>query len=156
LQLRRPINQWLGKIGLRMVNSQWGPVGFIRALQSAKAQGFEPQQIMDIGASNGSWTRECMTVFPEADYFLVEPREAQQAALKTLTDEHPNVAFWTGALGQEAGQLTLLDHGDQSSFLNSEFGDSTGRTTEVQSLDSLLVNKRIPFPNLIKADVQGF
>ena len=37
-----------------------------------KSKGYTPDLILDIGAEKGSWTREMVSMYPEADYVLVE------------------------------------------------------------------------------------
>ena len=133
-RLHRATNALLGSLGLRMVSAKWGPRGAIDALRRARAGGVEVRQVVDVGASNGSWTRECLPVFPDARYLLFEPLPAHRAALEAL-----------------------LAHGDQSSFLRSEsFPDQHPQRVEVRTLDSFLGSPLLQAPDLIKADVQGF
>ena len=45
----------------------------INALQKLKSFGFEPKNILDIGANKGKWTLEIKKkVFPKAEYTLIE------------------------------------------------------------------------------------
>ena len=57
------------------------------------------RQIVDIGASTGIWTRECLRVFPDAQYLLVHPLPANAQALAALQAERANVHVWQGAPG---------------------------------------------------------
>jgi FkbM family methyltransferase len=150
-------NALLGSFGLRMVNARWGPRGAMDSLRRARSQGVVPRQIVDVRVSNGSWTRECLSVFPEARYLLVEPQPEHEPALAALRARHANVRTWQGALGSSAGSLDLLVHGDQSSFLPSD-SLAAGRTrqVEVRPLDSFLGSELLQPPDLVKADVQGF
>ena len=50
--VRRVINGALGRVGLRVVHSGWGPRGFAEALRRVKRQGICPEQIVDIGAAS--------------------------------------------------------------------------------------------------------
>lgn len=155
--LRATANGWLESIGLRVVNARWGPRGPMNTLRRIRAQGITPRQIVDVGASNGAWTQECLRVFPEARYFLVEPLPANQAALARLSSTHANVQTWQGALGSASGTLALHVHGDQSSFLSSDsFPSDVLEEVEIRRLDSFLGTERLQEPDFIKADVQGF
>src|SRR5690606_19338896 len=71
IQIRDAVNKLLRPLGLRMVSTRWGPRGPWDALRRAAAQGVIPNQIVDVGASNGIWTRECLRIFPNSRYFLV-------------------------------------------------------------------------------------
>lgn len=156
---RLSINKFLGKAGLRIISSSWGPRGFLNTLYRVKRQGIRPSQIIDIGASDGRWTRDCLKVFPDAKYFLVDPLEKNSVFLNELHQAKPQVKVWQGALGSRHGQLDLYIHGDQSSFFASEYSQSnemSTRTVEVRTLDSFMEDSTIPQPDMIKADVQGF
>ena len=153
------INKLLGKVGLRIISSSWGPRGFLNTLYRVKRQGIKPNQIIDIGASDGRWTRDCLKVFQDAKYFLVEPLEENRVFLQELQREYSQVKAWTGALGAKSAKLILNVHADQSSFLKSEYSrNSTSgtRLVEVQTLDTFLERGTIEAPDMIKADVQGY
>ena len=155
--LRKNGNALLGPLGLRIVNARWGPRGSLDALRRVRAQGVVPRQIVDAGASDGVWTRECLAVFPDSRYLLVDPLPANATALMRLAHQQQRVSVWSGALGAAPGTLDLWVHGDQSSFLPSdEYVSETKRSVEVRTLDSFLGSELLEPPDLIKADVQGF
>jgi FkbM family methyltransferase len=157
-RLRAIVNGVLARGGLRLVSAAWGPRGFASAFGRLRRSGFVPRQIVDVGASDGAWTRECRTIFGDARYFLVDPLEENRAALAALAAADPRVRFWIGALGAAPGELELHVHGDQSSFLPSEY-DRRGaapRRVAVRPLDALVAAGEIAPPSLIKADVQGY
>jgi FkbM family methyltransferase len=155
--LRGATNRLLGSVGMRLVNARWGPRGPMDALRRARSYGVIPQQIVDIGASDGIWTRECLQVFPESRYLLIDPLPVHAPALTALAAKHPNLRCWQGALGSAPGVFDLLEHGDQSSFFASDsFAARTKRQVEVRTLDSFLDTGDLQPPDFIKADVQGF
>lgn len=156
-RLRDWTNALLGPFGLRMVSALWGPRGPMDALRRAHSRGVSIRQVVDVGASDGKWTRECLEVFPDARYLLVEPQPVHLAALRDLQAEQPNVQVWQGALGSRSAKLDLRVHGDQSSFLASEsFPTDQAQRVEVRTLDSFLGVELLHPPDLIKADVQGY
>ena len=155
--LRESTNALLGLLDLRIVSARWGPRGPMDSLRRARDAGVVVRQVVDVGASDGSWTRECLRVFPEARYLLVEPRKVHGAALSALASGRSNVRVWRGALGSGPGALDLRVHGDQSSFLASDsFPTDTAERVEVRTLDSFLGTELLQPPDLIKADVQGY
>lgn len=157
LSLRRTTNALLGSLGMRVVNARWGPRGAMDSLRRAGSRGVVPRQIVDVGASDGIWTRECLEIFPDARYLLIDPLPANARALAALSAEHPNVRVWQGAVGSRPGMFDLFEHGDQSSFLSSDgFAGKGVQRVEVRTLDSFLGTDLLAPPDLIKADVQGF
>lgn len=154
---RNLVNRALRPAGVRVVNREWGPRGFAASFERLRAQGFAPEVILDIGAARGTWSAECMTVFPQARYYLLDALPENEAALRAFCAEQPRARFHIGALGAQAGEAEFRVHGDQSSFFDSEF-DATGtkRVVSVETLDGLLEQGKIEAPDLLKADVQGF
>jgi FkbM family methyltransferase len=147
----------LGAAGVRAVAADWGPRGFRAALERVRRQGVTPGQIVDAGAARGEWTRECMRVFPDSRYLLVDPLDENRPALAELAAGRPLIKVWHGALGPEEGRVDMHVHGDQSSVLSSEFSAVVGRrTVPVRTLDSFLGAELGEPPALIKADVQGY
>jgi FkbM family methyltransferase len=120
--------------------------------------GFSPAAICDVGASDGRWSRRCLEVFQRARYFCVEPLDEHQVQLARLSAEHPNVSYWQGCLGPQAGTVILNVDGDGSSILPGHFGNLYGiqREVPVETLDNLVLKGTCPQPELIKLDVQGY
>jgi FkbM family methyltransferase len=127
----------------------------MESLRMAKGAGAMPKQIVDVGAFTGTWTEECLSVFPDANYFLVDPLAENEPPLRELASRKPNVRYWMGALGSQPGTLEMNVHADQSSFLASEYGGQK-RKIELKTLDQLVHENSIKQPDFIKADVQGY
>jgi FkbM family methyltransferase len=150
------LNSVAALFGVRIVSASWGPRGVFATLRRAKAHGFSPALIFDIGASNGQWTRECQRVFADSKYLLVDPLERNSDALLRMAAADDRVSVWCGAAGACAGELQIYDHGDQSSALASEEFAGPARSVEMRTLDGLYEFAGSPVPVLLKADVQGF
>jgi FkbM family methyltransferase len=153
---RTAVNAVAKLFGVRVVNARWGPRGFRASLEKTRAQGFRPATIIDVGASNGQWTRECLQIFPDARYLLVDPLEENRPTLERLAGSAGRVEVWHGALGAAPGQLQLWAHGDQSSLLRSSDFPGQRRPVELRTLDSFIATNRLLSPMLLKADVQGY
>ena len=130
-------------------------------LQDLRNRGFIPKQILDIGASNGTWTRECLRVFPNAQYFLIDPLEENRDALEKLRQQSSNkVDFIIGAAGSSVGRMKFnVEKGlNSSSFLKYTEPIVTTIPREVQVLttNNLIRANKINMPDLIKIDVEGF
>jgi FkbM family methyltransferase len=157
--LKRVVNATLSCAGLRLVSSQWGPRGFLAAFEKLAVAGFAPGEIIDVGAAQGLWTEECMQLFPNATYLLVDPLPSNAEALSSLAKaKKGRMKVWHGAIGATNGTLEIYDHGDQSSsYLAADRSLTGARTLSVpmRSLDSFLEDHTICRPAILKADVQG-
>jgi FkbM family methyltransferase len=154
-KLKQIFNTAANAFGVRCVSVEWGPRGFLESLRQVRRAGVVPRQIVDVGAFTGTWTEECLTVFPDADYFLIDPLTENEPSLRALSQRKPNVHYWIGALGSQPGTLEMNVHADQSSFLESAYVGEK-RKVEIKTLDQLLHERLIKSPDFIKADVQGY
>jgi FkbM family methyltransferase len=131
-------------------------IGLRACLEGLRQRGYSPETVLDVGAAEGFWAMEVLAVFPTARLFLFEALEERRSALETLRRAHPNLDFEITGVGprnatMSMGITTALD---SSSF--AYVGTAGTREIEVRTLDSLLESGRLPQPELLKLDVQGF
>jgi len=140
-------------------------IGFeddFRALSLLKSSGFSPKCVLDVGASSGPWSVTCARVFPEACYYLVEP-------LAVYADQllEEKAAGWHRlevALGEEDGEVQIsvpvsrygAFGATALSFASGARIDSATFKVPLRRIDSLLRERKIPIPDLVKLDVQGY
>ncbi|PXA03682.1 hypothetical protein DDZ13_10325 [Coraliomargarita sinensis] len=150
------INSVIKRMGVRLVNSDWGPRGFAATFAKLKQCGVELSVIYDVGASDGSWALETKKVFPRATYALFEPLSEYRATLVNLADGDSHIKFLRCALGSTRGEFELNCHDGQSSFLESTSWKTQRLKVPVETLDDLVETNKLPPPSLIKADIQGY
>jgi FkbM family methyltransferase len=141
------------------VNRFRAPRGFSDAFQRIASSGIDIKHVIDVGASDGQWTRHCQRVFPNAAYFLVEARDTHEKALRAFRIESPNIDFAICTLGSQTQTAAIYEHGNQTSVLTSEYADApqtTCTTVELKTLDTLITPKQLTGPTIIKLDVQGY
>jgi FkbM family methyltransferase len=64
-------------------------------LKDVRASGFVPRGIIDVGANQGGWTKDALSVFPEAHIIMVEPQAEMMFPLEALCRQNPAVrSFW--------------------------------------------------------------
>jgi FkbM family methyltransferase len=153
---RAAVNAFAGLFGVRVISADWGPRGVFDTLRRAKTRGFAPALIFDIGASNGQWTRECLSTFSGSRYVLVDPLERNRDALMAMASANDRITAWCGAAGAAPGRIEIFDHGDQSSILPSAEYPGPTRTVDVSTVDLLFEAQGSSAPVLFKADVQGY
>lgn len=128
------------------------------ALKRLSTQGFTFSTILDIGASDGKWTQDALTVFPDAQYLLFEPLEERRGDLNLLKERFDNVDFILAAVGSEAGEVSLVvtDDLDGSRALLDHEKSAATRNVPLVTIDDALAVKKLNQPYLLKLDVHGY
>ena len=128
----------------------------VNALQKLKSFGFEPKNILDIGANKGKWTLEIKKkVFPKAEYTLIEAIDYEE--LDKLSDRHDNINYKNILLDEIEHFVTWYEKRNTGDSLFKEntgyFDDCKEIKRSTTTLD-LVFNKNEVF-ELIKIDCQG-
>lgn len=122
--------------------------------------GFQPRQIVDVGANRGNWTRTALRYFPEARYTLFEPQGDLLRGSDLEGDARVRI-FSMGA-GPKTSTMKLSKHVRDDSFsfaLTEEQAASLGRDqveAPVVALDEFLPKQGVPYPDLLKIDAEGW
>lgn len=130
-------------------------IGMAATLNGLKQRGYFPKVVYDIGAAEGSWTRQALEYWPEATYICFEPLSERKKDLDALHATRPEqILVKACGLGDADGELSIgvSDFLYDSSFA---YSGSSSRTVPVWRLDSL-IEAGTPLPSFIKIDVQGF
>ena len=67
--------------------------------------------VIDVGASNGSWSQALLPYYPKARYLCVEAQRVHEPALRSFVAQHANVEYVLAAAGDRIGQI-FFDAGD--------------------------------------------
>lgn len=132
------------------------PFGMDVALKGLRGRGVQPDIIFDIGASDGSWTKQALAIWPQARFHCFEPLAARRTAMQRLVAERPGqITHHSIGVSDADGELSL---GVAEGLWASSFAYKgvSEQSVPVRSLDSLLQTGEIVAPNFIKIDVQGF
>ena len=114
--------------------------------------GVAPTTIVDVGASDGRWSKLARTAFPLAELVLFEPQPVHALALERFQVEHPHATIVRSAIGGSIGS-SLFDGSDPfgGAFLEEQTPESI--TVPVVTLDEALATASPPF--LVKLDTHG-
>lgn len=112
--------------------------------------------VIDVGASNGMWTREVIKRFPDKDYFLIEARKEHEPALAAFAAENPRVRYTICAAADKPGQVHF--------HAGDLFGGLAAHTAFAEhdivvpagTLDELAVTYNLQPPFCVKLDTHGF
>lgn len=113
--------------------------------------------VIDVGASNGSWTALSYRHFPGAKWLLVEGLPAHEPTLSQFVKQAPNIQYELVLAGNRDGEGHLYLGPDN-------FGGAAhdrayeGKTVlrPMRSIDSLVAQYKLPAPYFIKLDTHGF
>jgi FkbM family methyltransferase len=127
-------------------------------------RGFSPESTVDVGGSDGSWSRRIVELFPKSRLTVFEPLADHAAkfrkGLEAITATSPNVSVLKHALGDSVARVPLFVHAwpEASSCLPSaEGGKNSGfELVTMLTLDVAVRKFQIPPPALLKINVNGF
>lgn len=125
-------------------------------LERLSRYGIEFRTVIDVGASNGMWTREVIARYPDRAYFLVEARREHEPGLRELSRDCPQVRYVICAAADRPGEVHF--HGGDL------FGGLAAHTPFAQhdlvvparTLDELAASHALAAPFLLKLDTHGF
>ena len=127
------------------------------SLALLRRRGFQPLHVLDIGAYQGSWTRMCKDVWPDARICMVEPQPERAPGLEALARSMTGVELKRALLSdvpQQNAVFHLAETGSSSMVLLSN-PDAPKIMLQTQTLSSLVAGTNFARPDFIKVDVQG-
>jgi FkbM family methyltransferase len=129
-------------------------------LQHARNVGLLPRTVIDLGAAYGAFALECHSIFPDANYILVDPLEEYRTFLKAVSRSIPRAEYIAAAATATSGEVVIHVHPDlvgSSLYLEDEDSNVNGvpRTVPGIALESLLRDPGTIPPFLLNIDVQG-
>lgn len=125
------------------------------ALNRCIDRGLDVQTVIDVGASDGRWSRNLMACLPNANYLLVEAQEGHRKALENFRKENSNVEIVLAAAGSKKGKI-YFDNSDLFGGVASEQPLKDGIVVPVVSLDEQVFDLQLLGPYLLKLDTHGF
>jgi FkbM family methyltransferase len=115
----------------------------------------EVRTVIDIGASDGRWSRRAMRFFPQARFIAVEPLKEREAALGALKRREARFDYALCVAGEEESGTAELAVG--SDLDGSTVGGSGARrTVPAHSIDAIVAMKEAGGPYMMKFDTHGF
>jgi len=132
-------------------------LGTQRAMRNILRRGLEISTVIDIGASNGSWSKELMPLIPHADYVLIEAQRSHENALVEFCKAYQNAQYILAAAGNDNG-VCYFDDADPFGGLASlekGFADCYTKLPMI-AVDSVISGRNLKAPFLLKLDTHGF
>jgi len=140
----------------RQVKENLGVPSFHWSLQNLKKNNFNPSFILDIGAYEGYWAIDVLEVYPNAKILMVEAQQLKESFLQKIKQQHPNIDYAISLLSAADGIEKLFREDETASYVIGENEkDLPHYALQSKSLDTLLQERKLPYPDLMKLDVQG-
>lgn len=139
------------------------PENHVEYLKDLKKSGFEPRVIYDIGACVLHWTKVARRLWPEAYIIAFDAFEPAEFLWKNARMKG-NFDYHTGVLSDSDDKEVRFYQNDFCPGGNSYyreiggsgiFPEDTFLVKKTRTLDSIVVEKGFPLPDLVKMDVQG-
>jgi FkbM family methyltransferase len=151
--LRRIARRWIERRGF--IPPSQGPANIHIVMRRRSLPSV--QTVIDVGASDGRWSREMMRYYPAARYLLIEAQEsAHGPVLRKFQAEHQNVALEICAAGNRQSEINF-DAGDPLGGQASPTAyPKNNIVVPMETVDGLVRKHGLTGPFLLKLDTHGF
>jgi FkbM family methyltransferase len=111
--------------------------------------------VVDVGASDGRWSRDLMRILPESRYLLLEAQEAHRRALEAFR-ARTGADFVMAAASDRTGSLHFYDDGNLfGGAASHEPFSEHDMVLPCVSVDEVIAERDLPGPYLLKLDTHG-
>ena len=126
------------------------------ALARVCGRGLDVATVIDVGASDGQWSRVVRRYWPGAFCLLIEANPVHEPDLRQFCQELANVDFVLAAAGDVIGEI-YFDASEPFSGLASHTPLPVPTIiVPVTTIDALVAERQLKPPFLIKLDTHGF
>jgi FkbM family methyltransferase len=159
MNFKQKINSIFGKLGYKIqkrdkikpdIHNMWSAIG--RCVE----RGTHVKTVIDVGASNGCWSKRCMDVLADADYLLVEAQDAHKQELQSFKQDQNNVEYVIAAAGEEDGEIYFDDSQLFGGVASIKKLNDNYKKQSVISIDKEIERNNLQGPFLLKLDTHGF
>ncbi len=159
-KILRPTKRMLQRLIIRILpffHIERIDVSMWRACRNVISRGLNIKTIIDVGASDGSWSNKLMEIIPEAKYMLIEAQECHEEELKAFCGSRRNAQYILSAAGEKDGMCYFNDSDPFGGLASTESGFSDcSKEVPMRSIDSVIYEYNLHGPFLLKLDVHGF
>ncbi|RZK12993.1 MAG: FkbM family methyltransferase [Flavobacterium sp.] len=138
----------------RAIKEHLGVPSLHWSLQNLKKKGFKPDFVVDIGAYEGLWTLALFEIFPQAKVLMVEAQACKEPHLESIRFKYPQADYAINLLSS-CDSVEKFFFANETASHVTDSPDAKASVMQALTLDTLLLQKRLAFPDFIKVDVQG-
>jgi FkbM family methyltransferase len=158
--VKKVIKKLLYQFGYKLASAHETP--FINrftteeALKRCIERGLRINTVIDVGASDGRWSRTCMKYFPQANYLLIEAQDDHREGLEQIKNEFNNVNYVLAAAGSREGEIYFNNEQLFGGIASDTPFDNNCIKVKVTTIDKEIERLQLKGPFLIKLDTHGF
>lgn len=152
-KLQRTANALLHPLGLHLARADRA-FEMDGLLARAADRGAQVATWIDVGASDGVWSRRAQRRFPRAKFLLFEPLAEHAAALRALERSH-GFAHVAAAAGAAPGEIAFAVDPQLDGSGVAAPGAAGTRTVPVETIDRAIAARRLSGPFGLKLDTHG-
>jgi len=157
--ISRLVNGFLHPVGLRI--SRLSPESESLLSRTAMSKRLIKRNIpistvIDVGASDGRWSKFMMHVYPGSKYLLVEANPIHRYGLDLLVGQHSNCMYTLAVAGASLGTVFFDDRDPLGGTASLEPTATSTATFPSTTIDHEVVKRHLHGPFLLKLDTHGF
>ncbi|MFT5195328.1 MAG: FkbM family methyltransferase [Cellvibrionaceae bacterium] len=153
-QLKTSIRRFIIRL-LQVLGYDFDKISLEGALDRCRHR-HQVNSVIDIGASNGMWTKKCLKAYPKAQYLLIDAQQPHEDELKAFTQKNANLSYVLTAAGDRDGEIYF----DNSLLLGGLASETpfpqNNIVVPVSKIDTLVEKNKLPPPYLLKLDTHGY
>lgn len=124
-------------------------------LARLKSRGVQVGTIIDVGASDGRWTREAIEHFPSAHYLLFEAQPVHFPALDAFASGNKSVHVSKTAASDRAGYVDFDADDPFGGQVIATAADGKVIKVPATAIDEEVTKRGLPAPFFVKLDTHG-
>jgi len=128
------------------------------AMKRCSERGILLNTVIDVGASDGRWSKLCMDFYPSVKYLLIEAQKQHSENLEKFKLKNLNSDYVIAAAGKEEGEIFFNDSDPLGGQASDKPFDQNVKTVKVAltSIDIEIKKRNLKGPFLIKLDTHGY
>ena len=157
-RVRTALNLVLNRLGYEIsrLQKRENPFSMHAAVKRMSERSLPIRTVIDIGASDGMWSKMAQEWYPEAFYFLIEANTFHEEGLISFKAEHDNVDYVLAAAGDKVGEIYFDADDPFGGVASHEPLDKACLTVPVTTVDEEVKKNGLEPPFLLKLDTHGF
>jgi FkbM family methyltransferase len=124
-------------------------------LYRAKIRGLGIKSVVDVGASDGSWSLLCREFFPHAEYLLIEAQMPHLDGLRKVKLKNKGIDFTMKAASDRSGRVYFDDHDLWGGVASHEPFQGGCTEVEATTIDYEAGTRGLTGPFIVKLDTHG-